>query len=82
MNYVVDTNVAIAANGENTHADIGCQYACVVFLQSLAKHGSRDAVAIDSLELILREYQLHLSYSGQPGVGDMFFKFRTYLKIA
>ena len=71
MTFVVDTNVAIAANGRGTHADEQCQLACVQRLRSLA---AGEVVAIDRTELILNEYKKHLRFSGMPGVGDMFFK--------
>ena len=71
MTFVVDTNVAIAANGRGTHADERCQLACVQRLRSLA---AGDTVAIDRAGLILNEYKKHLHFSGIPGVGDMFFK--------
>lgn len=71
MTFVVDTNVPIAANGRQTHADERCQLACVQRLRSLA---AGDTVAIDRAGLILNEYKKHLHFSGIPGVGDMFFK--------
>ena len=70
MTFVVDTNVAIAANGRKTHADEQCQLACVRKL-SLA---AREVVAIDDTGLVLEEYRKHLNFSGMPGVGDVFFK--------
>ena len=69
--FVVDTNVAIVANGRETHADIRCQLTCVQRLKSLV---AREIVAIDDGNLILDEYKNHLDFSGGPGVGDMFFK--------
>ena len=69
--FVVDTNVAIAANGRGTHADIPCQLICVRKLNSLV---ARETVAIDDGNLILDEYRKHLNFSGSPGVGDVFFK--------
>ena len=69
--FVVDTNVAIAANGRATHADLRCQSTCVQQLRSLVKDG---VVAIDDRGLILDEYKRHLSFSGAPGVGDAFFR--------
>ena len=69
--FVVDTNVAIAANGRRTHADTRCQLTCVQRLQSLV---AREIVAIDDGNLILDEYKNHLNFSGGPGVGDVFFK--------
>ena len=69
--FVVDTNVAIAANGRGTHADLRCRLACVRRLQSLV---ARETLAIDDGNLILDEYRKHLNFSGGPGVGDVFFK--------
>ena len=71
MTFVVDTNVAIAANGRGTHADMQCRLACVRRLLALA---SGETVVIDRTGLILNEYKKHLHFSGTPGVGDMFFK--------
>ena len=80
MTFVVDTNVAIVANGRGTHADKQCQSACVQKLRSLMK---QETVAIDDGWLVLDEYKKHLSISGPgvggpgvggPGMGDMFFK--------
>lgn len=68
---VIDTNVAISANGVNTHASWACQLACIELLQNCKKLH----LAIDKTGLIMDEYQRHLSYAGQPGVGDMFFKY-------
>ena len=69
--FVVDTNVAIAANGRGTHADLRCQLDCIETLKRLV---ARETVAIDDRNLILGEYGNHLHYSGSPGVGDVFFK--------
>ena len=68
---VVDTNVAIAANGRDTHADLECQFACVEKLEDIVRD---DVVAIDDHDLIIDEYKRHLNFSGQPDMGDMFFK--------
>ena len=69
--FVVDTNVAIAANGRNTHADDQCQLACIERLQAVV---ANQVIAIDDQGAIVGEYSKHLNYSGMPGVGDMFFK--------
>ena len=69
--FVVDTNVAIAANGRGTHADLHCRLACVETLKGLVE---REIVAIDDGNLILGEYRNHLNFAGSPGVGDLFFK--------
>lgn len=70
--FVVDTNVAIVANGRDTHADISCQLSCVERLENLTRQG---VAAVDTQGLILAEYAKHLFWSGGPGVGDAFFKF-------
>ncbi len=69
--FVVDTNVAIVANGRGTHADLRCRLTCVKRLNSIV---AGEVVAIDDKDLILAEYKKHLSFSGMPGVGDLFFK--------
>lgn len=75
MKAVVETNVCIAANGRSTHANVTCQLACVEFLERLVSHKSRDQIFLDDSGLILDEYKKHLHYKGQPGVGDVFFKY-------
>ncbi|MCX7066726.1 MAG: hypothetical protein NTW85_03370 [Methylococcales bacterium] len=69
--FVIDTNVAISANGINTHASITCQLSCIELLENCRKLH----IAIDKSGLIMDEYAKHLSHAGQPGVGDMFFKY-------
>ena len=69
--FVVDTNVAIAANGRGTHADLQCQRSCVERLAVVVKE---ETIAIDDAGLIFEEYAKYLSRSGQPGVGDLFLK--------
>ena len=69
--FVVDTNVAIVANGgEATHADLACQLCCIEKLESVV---DENTVAIDSMGLILKEYRGYWRPS-QPGVGHAFFK--------
>lgn len=74
MKYVVDTNVAVTANGKCDHASVSCQLACVEFLQGLVSR-AKDKIVLDDRGLILDEYKRRFSYRGQPGVGDAFFKF-------
>jgi hypothetical protein len=67
---VIDTNVAMVANGEHAAASDACVLSCINALI-----GSREQIVlVDSLGDIFREYQGRLSHSGQPGVGDAFFK--------
>lgn len=70
MTAVIDTNVLVVANGAHEQAGIRCQLACIEALE-----GARDGtVAIDDAQRILLEYRNHCSFSGQPGVGDAFFR--------
>ena len=69
--FVVDTNVAIVANGRETHADLECQLECAKRLKLLAERG---IVALDDRRLIIDEYRGRLNSSGMPGVGDAFLK--------
>lgn len=75
MNVVVDTNVAVAANGRDTHASLACQYECTVFLEELVSPEKRTHIVLDEEGLIFDEYSGHLRYKGAPGVGDIFFKY-------
>lgn len=75
MKVVVDTNVPVVANGLNNHASLDCQERCVDFLSKVMAKNGRSRIAVDSSGLIFDEYRRHLSFSGQPGIGDVFFKF-------
>lgn len=70
MSVVVDTNVAIVANGCYVPASEQCTGACIEALLA-AQAG---LVLVDDCYRIFDEYRQHLSHSGQPGVGDAFFK--------
>lgn len=69
---VVDTNVLIVANGRSTHADEECQLSCIKAIIDIEE--SR-IVVLDSHDLIFDEYKNHFDFSGEPGVGDRFFKY-------
>lgn len=75
MKIAIDTNVPIAANGRDTHANFKCQLRCVELLERIATGQSAAVVVLDEGGQILDEYTPHLFYHGQPGVGDLFFKF-------
>ena len=70
--FVVDTNVAIAANGRNTHADLECQLECIKKLENICR---QQVVVVDDGNLIFDEYKGYLNFAGVPGVGDMFFRY-------
>ena len=69
--FVVDTNVAIAANGRNTHADLECQLECIKKLENICR---QQVIVVDDSNLIFDEYKGRLNFSGAPGMGDTFFK--------
>lgn len=72
MNFrVVDTNVAIVASNRTPHASSDCVLACITVLEDIV---SSDGIVMDDGMLIFEEYRSRLSISGQPGVGDVFFK--------
>ena len=68
---VVDTNVLIVANGRGTHAGVDCQFATIRALRGVK---SSDKLLLDSGSRILAEYRKSCNHSGQPGVGDEFFR--------
>lgn len=68
---VVDTNVAITANGRAEQANPDCVARCANELRNIR---DRCRVILDQGDLILREYRKHLRLSGGPGAGDAFFK--------
>lgn len=68
---VVDTNVAVVANGGHPEASPDCVRRCIRQLRDVCRGGR---VAIDDDWRILGEYRRNLSESGQPGVGDRFLK--------
>lgn len=78
--YVVDTNVLIVANDfmrdakhqRAQHATVECQMKSVTRLKEI--HKSK-RIALDNLGRILKEYgKQKMNHSGQPGIGDYFFK--------
>ena len=75
MKWVVDSNVAIVANGKAQQVSAVCQICCIEFLQYAISPKSPDVIALDNNGAIFDEYKKHLSFAGQPGVGDIFFKF-------
>lgn len=72
MKYVIDTNVLITANGQSSHSSAELALRCARFLSEQME--ASDLVCDDSLDLILTEYKRHMAFSGQPGVGDFYFR--------
>lgn len=69
--HVIDVNVPIVANQKHTEAGEECILACITYLQKVIATGT---VVLDDDQVIFSEYQRHLDFSGQPGVGDLFFR--------
>lgn len=67
---VVDTNVPILAN-HTGEEELQCAAACAIALHEITRHG---VLVMDEGGLIFSEYKNYLSFAGQPGAGDYFFK--------
>lgn len=68
---VVDTNVALTANGANPDAGAACAAKSAAALQSIRDAGH---VFIDDRRRILGEYSHKLRTKGQLGPGDLFYR--------
>ena len=69
---IVEVNVGIAANGRDTHVSLACQKVCVEMLLTLCERGG---FAMDEDGLVFDEYNSgYFHFDGEPGVGDLFFK--------
>jgi hypothetical protein len=69
---VVDTNVAVVANGKADHVNNSCVKKCVASLKKIVDGSC--LLSVDDDNRIYKEYERNLSPSGEPGVGDEFFK--------
>jgi hypothetical protein len=74
---LIDTNVLITANKALIPDEVSVAYpqmvlACIKTLKRITKE--KTFVVLDSGGEIFNEYKEHLSFSGQPGLGDKFFK--------
>jgi hypothetical protein len=67
---IVDTNVCVTAN-RPPGTDLQCASNCANELKEVVKRG---LLVIDSAGEVFREYRRHLAFSGQPGFGDLLFK--------
>ena len=71
---VMDTNVAVVANGEASQARPDCVTACVSRIKSIQKE---ESILVDDFGIILREYRRRLRPRGEPGIGHQFFLWLT-----
>lgn len=71
--YTIDTNVLVVSNGGTPQATYKNQLDCIEFLEKLVLQ--KEKISIDDLGLILNEYMGYANHSGQPGAGDIFFRY-------
>ena len=71
MAVVVDTNVAVVAEGLSTIADATCVARCQDALLDIVRSGG---LLLDDGNAIVAEYVGTLGHAGQPGVGRAFAK--------
>jgi hypothetical protein len=69
--HVIDENVLVVANMRDTHASGDCSLASVEFLLDCSKD---ETLLLDAEYRILNCYARHCNWSGEPGVGDEFFR--------
>lgn len=67
---IVDTNVCVVSN-RPADADLLCASKCAKELREIVTKG---LLVIDADGGVFEEYRKHLSFAGQPGIGDLFFK--------
>ena len=67
---VVDTNVPVTAK---SGTDLQCKLTCIERLEG-ALNGKYGPVVIDTGGEVLSEYRRRLSPSGQPSIGDQFYR--------
>ena len=72
MMVIVDTNVALVANGEWKQDSEDCEETCVRRLREIMI--GKVKLALDDQRRIIEEYRKKLRPDGQPGVGDAFLK--------
>jgi hypothetical protein len=70
MSLVIDTNVAVVASRRSEGVSEQCVGSCIDALLACRE----GVVLVDDRYLIFDEYRRQLSHSGQPGMGDAFFK--------
>ncbi len=75
--FVLDTNVLVVANDRakdrRPNADEKDWRCCVEKSQDCLAQAKEGRVLIDEGGLIWEEYACYCNYSGQPGLGDVFF---------
>jgi len=67
---IVDTNVCIVSNRRHGE-DLQCASRCATQIREIVARG---LLVIDTEGKIFEEYRRYLSFSGEPGFGDLLFK--------
>ena len=70
MAIIVDTNVAVVANGQSPQASPNCVDTCINRVERIIR--GEEKLALDNRWIILSEYIRNLRSSGEPGAGDRF----------
>ena len=70
MAVIVDTNVAVVANGQSPQASPNCVDTCINRVERIIR--GEEKLVLDNRWIILREYIRNLRSSGEPGAGDRF----------
>lgn len=70
MAVIVDTNVAVVANGQSPQASPNCVDTCINQLERIIR--GEEKLILDNRWIILSEYMRNLRSSGEPGAGDRF----------
>ena len=72
MAVIVDTNVAVVANGQSPQASSNCIDTCINRLERIIR--GEEKLVLDSGWVILGEYLRNLRSSVEPGAGDNFLR--------
>ena len=72
MAVIVDTNVAVVANGQSPQASSNCVDTCINRLEDVVR--GEEKLILDNGWIILGEYLRNLRSSGEPGAGDSFLR--------
>ena len=70
MAVIVDTNVAVVANGQSPQASPNCIDTCINRVERIIR--GEEKLVLDNRWIILSEYMRNLRSSGEPGAGDRF----------
>ena len=72
MAVIVDTNVAVVANGQSPQASSSCVDTCINRLEGIVR--GEEKLVLDNGWIILGEYLRNLRSTGEPGAGDSFLR--------